>query len=126
VREHRDRDLETASAKIPQGRLHRVRLYESPDLSRITMARRRRRERSIFRGAIRSRPRHRLHSPAFSEAENLRVYGKCNNPYGHGHNYTIEVTLSGAWIPPLGWSPTSAISIRLCSDTYWMPSITET
>jgi 6-pyruvoyltetrahydropterin/6-carboxytetrahydropterin synthase len=45
---------------------------------------------------------HRLHSPAFSEAENLRVYGKCNNPYGHGHNYTIEVTLSGAVDPATG------------------------
>ena len=45
---------------------------------------------------------HRLHSPAFSEAENLRVYGKCNNPHGHGHNYTIEVTLSGAVDPATG------------------------
>jgi 6-pyruvoyltetrahydropterin/6-carboxytetrahydropterin synthase len=45
---------------------------------------------------------HRLHSPAFSEAENQRVYGKCNNPYGHGHNYTIEVTLSGAVDPTTG------------------------
>lgn len=45
---------------------------------------------------------HRLHSPAFSEAENQRVYGKCNNPYGHGHNYTIEVTLSGAVDPATG------------------------
>src|SRR6266568_6884433 len=38
---------------------------------------------------------HRLHNPAFSEDENWRVYGKCNNPYGHGHNYTVEVTVSG-------------------------------
>ena len=33
--------------------------------------------------------------PDASEAENLAIYGKCNNPHGHGHNYTIEVTLSG-------------------------------
>jgi 6-pyruvoyltetrahydropterin/6-carboxytetrahydropterin synthase len=30
-----------------------------------------------------------------SEQENLDVYGKCNNPYGHGHNYVVEVTVSG-------------------------------
>jgi 6-pyruvoyltetrahydropterin/6-carboxytetrahydropterin synthase len=38
---------------------------------------------------------HRLHNEAFSEAKNLETYGKCNNPYGHGHNYGIEVTVSG-------------------------------
>jgi 6-pyruvoyltetrahydropterin/6-carboxytetrahydropterin synthase len=38
---------------------------------------------------------HRLHSEAMSEDENKSTYGKCNNPYGHGHNYTIEVTVSG-------------------------------
>jgi len=30
-----------------------------------------------------------------SEKENQSIYGKCNNPYGHGHNYTVEVTVSG-------------------------------
>ena len=39
---------------------------------------------------------HRLHSDAMSEAENVATYGKCNNPYGHGHNYALEVTVSGA------------------------------
>jgi len=38
---------------------------------------------------------HRLHSPHFSDAENSEMYGKCNNPYGHGHNYKVEVTVSG-------------------------------
>ena len=38
---------------------------------------------------------HRLHNAQLSEAENLRLYGKCANPYGHGHNYRVEVTLSG-------------------------------
>jgi 6-pyruvoyltetrahydropterin/6-carboxytetrahydropterin synthase len=38
---------------------------------------------------------HRLHSNAMSDAENSATYGKCNNPYGHGHNYRIEVTVSG-------------------------------
>ena len=38
---------------------------------------------------------HRLHSDRLSEAENARVYGKCNNPYGHGHNYCLEVSARG-------------------------------
>ena len=38
---------------------------------------------------------HRLHSEAMSAKENLRVYGKCNNPHGHGHNYALEVTIAG-------------------------------
>jgi 6-pyruvoyltetrahydropterin/6-carboxytetrahydropterin synthase len=38
---------------------------------------------------------HRLHSDRLSEPENRVIYGKCNNPYGHGHNYAIEVTVSG-------------------------------
>jgi len=38
---------------------------------------------------------HRLHSPQLGEEENWRVYGKCNNPYGHGHNYVVEVAVSG-------------------------------
>jgi 6-pyruvoyltetrahydropterin/6-carboxytetrahydropterin synthase len=38
---------------------------------------------------------HRLHSDEMSERENADVYGKCNNPYGHGHNYMVEVTVSG-------------------------------
>ena len=38
---------------------------------------------------------HRLHSDQFSEAENAELYGKCNNPHGHGHDYVLEVTASG-------------------------------
>ena len=38
---------------------------------------------------------HRLHSDAMSREENVATYGKCNNPYGHGHNYALEVTVSG-------------------------------
>jgi 6-pyruvoyltetrahydropterin/6-carboxytetrahydropterin synthase len=38
---------------------------------------------------------HRLHSEQMSDAENRAIYGKCNNPHGHGHNYVLEVTLSG-------------------------------
>jgi 6-pyruvoyltetrahydropterin/6-carboxytetrahydropterin synthase len=38
---------------------------------------------------------HRLHNDEMSEEQNRAVYGKCNNPFGHGHNYTVEVTVSG-------------------------------
>lgn len=38
---------------------------------------------------------HRLHSEAYDAAQNVAVFGKCNNPHGHGHNYTVQVTLSG-------------------------------
>ena len=38
---------------------------------------------------------HRLHSKDMSAQENLATYGKCNNPHGHGHNYALEVTVSG-------------------------------
>jgi 6-pyruvoyltetrahydropterin/6-carboxytetrahydropterin synthase len=45
---------------------------------------------------------HRLHSTQLSEEENCRIYGKCNNPYGHGHNYTVEVRFSGVIDPATG------------------------
>ena len=38
---------------------------------------------------------HRLHNPALPDEDNREMYGCCNNPHGHGHNYTLEVTLRG-------------------------------
>jgi len=38
---------------------------------------------------------HRLHSDLLSEEENRTTYGKCNNPFGHGHNYIVEVVVGG-------------------------------
>jgi 6-pyruvoyltetrahydropterin/6-carboxytetrahydropterin synthase len=38
---------------------------------------------------------HRLHSPQLSDAENQRIFGKCNQPNGHGHNYVLEVVVRG-------------------------------
>jgi len=38
---------------------------------------------------------HRLHSDAYDAERNREVFGKCNNPHGHGHNYTVQVTVSG-------------------------------
>jgi 6-pyruvoyltetrahydropterin/6-carboxytetrahydropterin synthase len=39
---------------------------------------------------------HRLHNEEFSAEQNQDIYGKCNNPHGHGHNYHLEVTVSGS------------------------------
>lgn len=45
---------------------------------------------------------HRLHTTKLSEEENRRIYGKCSNPYGHGHNYFLEVTVTGPVDPETG------------------------
>ena len=47
---------------------------------------------------------HRLHTGALTAEENQLVYGKCNNPHGHGHNYVIEVLVGGAVDLQRGWS----------------------
>jgi 6-pyruvoyltetrahydropterin/6-carboxytetrahydropterin synthase len=51
---------------------------------------------------------HRLHSPALSEEANRGLYGKCANPYGHGHNYEVEVSARG----PLDETAGRAIDTR--------------
>jgi 6-pyruvoyltetrahydropterin/6-carboxytetrahydropterin synthase len=38
---------------------------------------------------------HRMYKPRLTDEENFRLYGKCSNPNGHGHNYTLEVTVAG-------------------------------
>ena len=45
---------------------------------------------------------HRLHSDGLSAAENLKVFGKCNSPNGHGHNYSLKVTIRGEIDPKTG------------------------
>lgn len=45
---------------------------------------------------------HRLHTESYDSAKNLEVFGKCNNPHGHGHNYTVQVTFSGHVDPATG------------------------
>ena len=45
---------------------------------------------------------HRLHAEALSAEENRTAYGKCNNPHGHGHNYVVEVLVSGEVDPDTG------------------------
>lgn len=45
---------------------------------------------------------HRLHTPLLTVEENSRLFGKCNNPYGHGHNYALDVSVTGELDPVLG------------------------
>ena len=45
---------------------------------------------------------HRLHSTALTDAENDETYGKCNHPYGHGHDYVLDVTVAGPLDPATG------------------------
>ncbi len=46
---------------------------------------------------------HRLYRPELSDEENLRIFGKCSNPNGHGHNYTLEITVAGEVDPYTGF-----------------------
>jgi 6-pyruvoyltetrahydropterin/6-carboxytetrahydropterin synthase len=46
---------------------------------------------------------HYYHNPEFSPEENRRIFGKCNNPNGHGHNYSVEVTVKGEVNPKSGF-----------------------
>lgn len=56
---------------------------------------------------------HRLHTPQLNEEENRRLYGKCNNPYGHGHNYEVEVSVVGPADPATGYAVDPAALDRL-------------
>ena len=46
---------------------------------------------------------HKLNNDKFSEEENKKIYGKCNNDYGHGHNYILEVIVAGKADPQTGY-----------------------
>jgi 6-pyruvoyltetrahydropterin/6-carboxytetrahydropterin synthase len=46
---------------------------------------------------------HRLHNPEWSDEKNQKVFGKCNNPNYHGHNYNLEVKLTGEIDPATGY-----------------------
>ena len=45
---------------------------------------------------------HRLHVPSFSDVQNAELFGKCNNPRGHGHRYVAEATVGGKYDEPSG------------------------
>jgi 6-pyruvoyltetrahydropterin/6-carboxytetrahydropterin synthase len=64
---------------------------------------------------------HRLHAAGLSEARNFEIYGKCNNPYGHGHNYEIEVSARGPVEPRSGRAVDRTALDRLVEDQVLRP-----
>ena len=81
---------ERANTMIP---LHRVRLDEREDFFAEAC-----RNNTTFLGLqVPFHAAHRLHTAAFSETENANLYGKCNNPRGHGHRYLTETTIGGEY-----------------------------
>jgi 6-pyruvoyltetrahydropterin/6-carboxytetrahydropterin synthase len=81
---------ERANSMMP---LHRVRLYERADFFAEAWE-----HNTIFLGLqVSFHAAHRLHTAALSDFENMRLYGKCNNPTGHGHRYLTETTIGGEY-----------------------------
>lgn len=79
--------------RLPTGAaLARLRLYEMPDLWADYDGT----DEASFTRSYVFAAAHRLHAPALSDEQNCALYGKCNNPNGHGHNYTLEVTVQAA------------------------------
>ena len=73
--------------------LHRVRLHERSDFFAEAWE-----DNTIFLGLqVPFYAAHRLHAATLSDAENIRLYGKCNNPTGHGHRYLTETTIGGEY-----------------------------
>ena len=52
---------------------------------------------------VRFNAAHRVHNPALGDEENARLFGKCNNPNWHGHNYTLDVSVEGGIDPRTGY-----------------------
>ena len=77
---------------LTDGLLHRVRLYESSTASADYYGEG---QMVYLTKVYEFSAAHRLHSHLLSDAENRDIFGKCNNPAGHGHNYVLEVTVKG-------------------------------
>jgi 6-pyruvoyltetrahydropterin/6-carboxytetrahydropterin synthase len=61
---------------------------------------------------------HRVHNPALSDEENVRLFGKCNNPNWHGHNYTLEVSVTGEPDPVTGYVIDLGLVKRIVEKEY--------
>lgn len=93
-----------AEAQGQAGRLTRITLWESPTLwATLTINDDGKVNDMIaLTRAFDFAAAHRLHAPGLSDAENKEIFGKCNNPKGHGHNYGVEVTVIGEPDPITG------------------------
>jgi 6-pyruvoyltetrahydropterin/6-carboxytetrahydropterin synthase len=82
--------IQSGSGKIP---LSRVRLHERDDFFAEAWS-----DGEVFLGMREAfSAAHRLHVPSFSDAKNAELFGKCNNPRGHGHRYVAEATIGGEY-----------------------------
>lgn len=102
-------DLAHPGALPPEARLVALRLEETPsfygetDMSSTTLTR-------VYEFAA----SHRLHLATESEERNFELFGKCTNPAGHGHNYGLEVTVSGTPDPRTGMiAPLDALDAKV-------------
>ena len=88
------RDVFNLLRQWPSLTLEQVRLHLSPFLSFTATSA----EQSMIELSQKFEfsATHRLHNPACSDEQNRQTFGKCNNPHGHGHNYELQVTLTGA------------------------------
>jgi len=82
---------EEISSQLSTGRLAEVQVFENPDF----YAQYRGGPMIYMTRVYRFSAAHRLHNPGLSDEENRNIFGKCNNPHGHGHDYTLELTLRG-------------------------------
>lgn len=84
---------------MPQGvALAKLRLYEMQDLWADYEGE----DEATFARSYSFSAAHRLHAQQLSDTENQALFGKCNNPNGHGHNYTLEVSINGQVDPETG------------------------
>lgn len=97
----RDRIEEKLLSQNGLYHLFRVTLYEEPTLYADVLGGEGRNMASLTK-TFGFSAAHRLHSTALSEEENQAVFGKCNNPHGHGHNYELEVSVQGEIDPRTG------------------------
>lgn len=76
--------------------------------------------RAVIRTTIEFAASHRLHSPSLSDDENRRLFGKCNNPAGHGHNYLVEASVEVSTNPEADFRPDHLreIIMRTVSDRF--------
>jgi len=97
----RDRIEITLRTENGPYQLFRLRLYEEPTLWADVFPGEGRSMQSLTK-TFGFSAAHRLHSAALSDEDNRAVFGKCNNPHGHGHNYELEVTVQGQIAPETG------------------------
>ncbi len=94
--------------KLTTGKLERVRLFEQEDAwyethtNELSDMAKKRKDGMLITKRYTFSAAHRLHSPNLSEADNQALFMACNNPNGHGHNYTLEVTVAGSPDPSTG------------------------